>query len=111
MASDAFFPFRDGIDSAAESGIVAVIQPGGSMRDEEVIAAADEQWDAVSARFDEAEVRLAKGDTVLFYTDGLVEAMNASGDMFGFERLEQFMAAGYNMRAAEIVEQLKQKIK
>ena len=42
MASDAFFPFRDGIDSAADAGIVAVIQPGGSMRDEEVIAAADE---------------------------------------------------------------------
>ena len=42
MASDAFFPFRDGIDSAAEVGIRAVIQPGGSMRDEEVIAAADE---------------------------------------------------------------------
>lgn len=42
MASDAFFPFRDGIDSAAAVGIKAVIQPGGSMRDEEVIAAADE---------------------------------------------------------------------
>jgi len=42
MASDAFFPFRDGIDSAAEAGISAVIEPGGSMRDEEVIAAADE---------------------------------------------------------------------
>ena len=42
MASDAFFPFRDGIDSAGEAGIAAVIQPGGSMRDEEVIAAADE---------------------------------------------------------------------
>ncbi len=42
MASDAFFPFRDGIDNAAKVGIVAVIQPGGSMRDEEVIAAADE---------------------------------------------------------------------
>ena len=42
MASDAFFPFRDGIDNAAQSGIVAVIQPGGSMRDDEVIAAADE---------------------------------------------------------------------
>jgi phosphoribosylaminoimidazolecarboxamide formyltransferase/IMP cyclohydrolase len=42
MASDAFFPFRDGIDAAAQTGIVAVIQPGGSMRDEEVIAAADE---------------------------------------------------------------------
>ncbi len=42
MASDAFFPFRDGIDSAAEAGITAVIQPGGSVRDEEVIAAADE---------------------------------------------------------------------
>jgi phosphoribosylaminoimidazolecarboxamide formyltransferase/IMP cyclohydrolase len=42
MASDAFFPFRDGIDQAAGAGIAAVIQPGGSMRDEEVIAAADE---------------------------------------------------------------------
>jgi phosphoribosylaminoimidazolecarboxamide formyltransferase/IMP cyclohydrolase len=42
MASDAFFPFRDGIDAAAEAGIRAVIQPGGSMRDSEVIAAADE---------------------------------------------------------------------
>lgn len=42
MASDAFFPFRDGIDSAGEAGIAAVIQPGGSIRDEEVIAAADE---------------------------------------------------------------------
>lgn len=42
MASDAFFPFRDGIDNAAEAGIKAVIQPGGSMRDEETIAAADE---------------------------------------------------------------------
>jgi phosphoribosylaminoimidazolecarboxamide formyltransferase/IMP cyclohydrolase len=41
-ASDAFFPFRDGIDVAAEAGIRAVIQPGGSVRDEEVIAAADE---------------------------------------------------------------------
>jgi len=42
MASDAFFPFRDGIDEAAKHGITAVIQPGGSMRDAEVIAAADE---------------------------------------------------------------------
>jgi phosphoribosylaminoimidazolecarboxamide formyltransferase/IMP cyclohydrolase len=42
MASDAFFPFRDGIDAATKAGIAAVIQPGGSMRDEEVIAAADE---------------------------------------------------------------------
>lgn len=42
MASDAFFPFRDGIDNAAAVGIKAVIQPGGSMRDAEVIAAADE---------------------------------------------------------------------
>lgn len=42
MASDAFFPFRDGLDVAAEHGIVAVIQPGGSLRDAEVIAAADE---------------------------------------------------------------------
>ena len=42
MASDAFFPFRDGIDAAAETGISAIIQPGGSMRDEEVIQAANE---------------------------------------------------------------------
>ena len=42
MASDAFFPFRDAIDKAASSGIAAIIQPGGSIRDEEVIAAADE---------------------------------------------------------------------
>ena len=42
MASDAFFPFRDGIDAAAQAGIAAVIQPGGSMRDQEVIDAADE---------------------------------------------------------------------
>jgi phosphoribosylaminoimidazolecarboxamide formyltransferase/IMP cyclohydrolase len=42
MASDAFFPFRDGIDQAAAAGIVAVIQPGGSMRDAEVVAAANE---------------------------------------------------------------------
>jgi phosphoribosylaminoimidazolecarboxamide formyltransferase/IMP cyclohydrolase len=42
MASDAFFPFRDGIDSAAKHGISAIIQPGGSMRDDEVIAAANE---------------------------------------------------------------------
>ena len=43
VASDAFFPFRDGIDVLAEAGAKAVIQPGGSMRDEEVIAAADER--------------------------------------------------------------------
>ncbi|SFV80121.1 IMP cyclohydrolase / Phosphoribosylaminoimidazolecarboxamide formyltransferase [hydrothermal vent metagenome] len=42
MASDAFFPFRDGIDAAAEAGIKAIIQPGGSMRDNEVIEAANE---------------------------------------------------------------------
>jgi len=42
MASDAFFPFRDGLDQAAEVGVTAVIQPGGSMRDDEVIKAADE---------------------------------------------------------------------
>lgn len=41
-ASDAFFPFRDGVDVIAENGVAAIIQPGGSMRDEEVIAAADE---------------------------------------------------------------------
>ena len=42
MASDAFFPFRDGIDAAAKAGIRAIIQPGGSIRDDEVIQAADE---------------------------------------------------------------------
>jgi phosphoribosylaminoimidazolecarboxamide formyltransferase/IMP cyclohydrolase len=42
VASDAFFPFRDGVDVVAEAGAKAVIQPGGSVRDEEVIAAADE---------------------------------------------------------------------
>jgi phosphoribosylaminoimidazolecarboxamide formyltransferase/IMP cyclohydrolase len=42
MASDAFFPFRDGIDAAAEVGVRAVVQPGGSIRDEEVVAAANE---------------------------------------------------------------------
>ena len=42
MASDAFFPFRDGIDNAAEVGIKAIIQPGGSMRDNETIEAANE---------------------------------------------------------------------
>ncbi|MGZ8214777.1 MAG: bifunctional phosphoribosylaminoimidazolecarboxamide formyltransferase/IMP cyclohydrolase [Methylosarcina sp.] len=42
LASDAFFPFRDGVDAAAEAGISAIIQPGGSVRDEEVIAAANE---------------------------------------------------------------------
>ncbi len=42
MASDAFFPFRDGLDAAAKAGVTAVIQPGGSIRDEEVIKAADE---------------------------------------------------------------------
>ena len=42
MASDAFFPFRDGVDVAAEAGVTAIIQPGGSVRDTEVIAAADE---------------------------------------------------------------------
>lgn len=48
MASDAFFPFRDGLDSAAEVGVTAVIQPGGSMRDDEVIAAADEHGIAMA---------------------------------------------------------------
>ena len=42
LASDAFFPFRDGIDAAAEAGVTAIIEPGGSMRDDEVIAAADQ---------------------------------------------------------------------
>jgi phosphoribosylaminoimidazolecarboxamide formyltransferase/IMP cyclohydrolase len=43
VASDAFFPFRDGLDAVADAGAVAVIQPGGSVRDDEVIAAADER--------------------------------------------------------------------
>jgi phosphoribosylaminoimidazolecarboxamide formyltransferase/IMP cyclohydrolase len=42
VASDAFFPFRDGVDAAAEAGAIAIIQPGGSVRDEEVIQAANE---------------------------------------------------------------------
>jgi phosphoribosylaminoimidazolecarboxamide formyltransferase/IMP cyclohydrolase len=42
LASDAFFPFRDGIDAAAKAGIKAIVQPGGSIRDEEVIEACDE---------------------------------------------------------------------
>ena len=42
LASDAFFPFRDGVDAAAEAGVRAIVQPGGSVRDDEVIAAADE---------------------------------------------------------------------
>ena len=42
LASDAFFPFRDGVDAAAEAGAAAIVQPGGSIRDEEVVAAADE---------------------------------------------------------------------
>ncbi len=48
MASDAYFPFRDGIDVAAAYGIAAVIQPGGSVRDQEVIAAADEHGMAMA---------------------------------------------------------------
>ncbi|MEA2699787.1 MAG: phosphoribosylaminoimidazolecarboxamide formyltransferase / cyclohydrolase [Myxococcales bacterium] len=47
LASDAFFPFRDGVDEAAKAGVTAVIQPGGSVRDDEVLAAADEQGMAV----------------------------------------------------------------
>ena len=43
VASDAFFPFRDGLDVVADNGAIAVIQPGGSVRDNEVIAAADER--------------------------------------------------------------------
>lgn len=42
LASDAFFPFRDGVDEAAKAGVTAIIQPGGSKRDEEVIEAANE---------------------------------------------------------------------
>ena len=47
LASDAFFPFRDGVDEAARAGVTAVIQPGGSVRDDEVLAAADEHGMAV----------------------------------------------------------------
>ena len=47
MASDAFFPFRDGVDRASEAGVTALIQPGGSMRDEEVLEAAEEHGMAV----------------------------------------------------------------
>jgi len=43
MASDAFFPFRDGLDAGADAGIAAVVQPGGSVRDDEVVQAADER--------------------------------------------------------------------
>ena len=42
LASDAFFPFRDGIDEAAKAGVKAIVQPGGSIRDDEVIQACDE---------------------------------------------------------------------
>ena len=42
LASDAFFPFRDGVDAAADAGVKAIVQPGGSIRDEEVVEAADE---------------------------------------------------------------------
>jgi phosphoribosylaminoimidazolecarboxamide formyltransferase/IMP cyclohydrolase len=42
LASDAFFPFRDGLDEAAKAGVTAVVQPGGSIRDDEIVAAADE---------------------------------------------------------------------
>jgi phosphoribosylaminoimidazolecarboxamide formyltransferase/IMP cyclohydrolase len=42
LGSDAFFPFRDGVDQAAQAGVQAIVQPGGSVRDAEVIAAADE---------------------------------------------------------------------
>jgi phosphoribosylaminoimidazolecarboxamide formyltransferase/IMP cyclohydrolase len=42
LASDAFFPFRDGVDEAGKAGVTAIVQPGGSLRDEEVIEAANE---------------------------------------------------------------------
>jgi phosphoribosylaminoimidazolecarboxamide formyltransferase/IMP cyclohydrolase len=42
MSSDAFFPFRDNVDAAAKAGVMAIVQPGGSLRDEESIQAADE---------------------------------------------------------------------
>ena len=43
LASDAFFPFRDGVDEAAKAGVLAIIEPGGSVRDQEVITAANER--------------------------------------------------------------------
>ncbi|MEO6877168.1 MAG: bifunctional phosphoribosylaminoimidazolecarboxamide formyltransferase/IMP cyclohydrolase, partial [Gemmatimonadaceae bacterium] len=43
LGSDAFFPFRDGVDQAADAGVAAIVQPGGSVKDGEVIAAADER--------------------------------------------------------------------
>jgi len=49
MASEAFFPFRDSIDAAADAGVSAIIEPGGSIRDDEVIQAADEH--AISLYF------------------------------------------------------------
>jgi len=49
MASDAFFPFRDSIDTAAKEGVKAIIQPGGSVKDAEVIAACDEYGIAMIA--------------------------------------------------------------
>jgi len=48
VASDAFFPFRDGVDVVVRAGAAAIIQPGGSVRDEEVIAAADEHGVAMA---------------------------------------------------------------
>jgi phosphoribosylaminoimidazolecarboxamide formyltransferase/IMP cyclohydrolase len=48
VASDAFFPFRDGVDVVARAGAAAIVQPGGSVRDEEVIAAADENGIAMA---------------------------------------------------------------
>ena len=47
MGSDAFFPFRDGVDQAADAGVRAIVQPGGSVRDAEVVAAADEHGIAI----------------------------------------------------------------
>ena len=49
MASDAFFPFRDGVDQAADAGVTAVIQPAGSIRDDEVITACNERGLAMVA--------------------------------------------------------------
>jgi phosphoribosylaminoimidazolecarboxamide formyltransferase/IMP cyclohydrolase len=46
-ASDAFFPFRDGLDAVVDAGVTAVIQPGGSLRDDEVVAAAEERGIAI----------------------------------------------------------------
>ena len=69
MASDAFFPFRDGIDNAAKAGIKCIIQPGGSMRDEEVIAALMKlalQWSSLVCAISATNLNLVLLTLLLF---------------------------------------------